>query len=127
MQKMRIYKIAKQAKMSTKELMNILEQLDIKAKSHMSNLENNELNLILEYLNLDNLIEKKPRDGGLKVKIAVLHDVNAVGQAHDHDHVVLDQKHGQIHLASDFQHQMLQSHGFLRVHTGGGLVQKQQE
>lgn len=69
MQKMRIYKIAKQAKMSTKELMNILEQLDIKAKSHMSNLENNELNLILEYLNLDNLIEKKPRDGGLEVKI----------------------------------------------------------
>lgn len=69
MQKMRIYEIAKQAKMSTKELMNILEQLDIKAKSHMSNLENNELNLVLEYLNLDNLIEKNPKENGLEVKI----------------------------------------------------------
>ena len=70
MQKMRIYEIAKQAKMSTKELMNILEQLDIKAKSHMSNLENNELNLVLEYLNLDNLIEKNPKENGLFVSWA---------------------------------------------------------
>ena len=52
MSKLRIYELAKELDMSSKELMNILEEeFDLKFKSHMSILEGDDLVLIEEYFN----------------------------------------------------------------------------
>nr|WP_300004568.1 translation initiation factor IF-2 [Tissierella sp.] len=50
MSKVRIYEIAKELDMSSKELMEKIEDLDIQVKSHMSSLSNEEAGLIKELL-----------------------------------------------------------------------------
>ena len=45
----------------------------------------------------------------------VFHDIDAVGQGHDHAHVVLDEQDGKIPVRADLEHQILELVGLLRV------------
>ena len=58
-------------------------------------------------------------------QLAVVQHVDAVGDVHDHVHVVLDQQHrvaDLLQVADEAQ----QLHALRRVHAGGGLVQQQE-
>ncbi|WP_039764432.1 MULTISPECIES: translation initiation factor IF-2 [unclassified Caldicellulosiruptor] len=48
--KLRIYEFAKLLEIQNKDLMDILNKLNIEHKSHMSALEENDINLVLEYI-----------------------------------------------------------------------------
>ncbi|MGL6174220.1 MAG: translation initiation factor IF-2 [Cellulosilyticaceae bacterium] len=49
MSKVRVYEVAKQLNISTKEIMNKLQEYGFEVHSHMSSLEDEEANLIIEY------------------------------------------------------------------------------
>ncbi len=51
MAKMRVYELAKELKMTSKDLIDILEQHDIKVKSHMSNLDSHQVDWLKKQLN----------------------------------------------------------------------------
>lgn len=48
--KLRIYEFAKLLDMKNKDLMDVLNKLNIEHKNHMSALEENDINLVLEYI-----------------------------------------------------------------------------
>lgn len=48
--KLRIYEFAKLLDMQNKDLMDVLNKLNIEHKNHMSALEENDINLVLEYI-----------------------------------------------------------------------------
>ena len=50
MTKVRVYELAKELDISSKELMEKIEELDLKVSSHMSSIEEEEANLIKELL-----------------------------------------------------------------------------
>ena len=50
MRKVRVYELAKELDISSKELMEKIEELDLKVSSHMSSIEEEEANLIKELL-----------------------------------------------------------------------------
>ena len=51
--KVRVYEIAKKLNISSKELIEVLEDFGIKVHSHMSSLEDEEAQLIMEYYSTD--------------------------------------------------------------------------
>ncbi|HPT75274.1 MAG TPA: translation initiation factor IF-2 [Defluviitaleaceae bacterium] len=53
MSKVRVYEIAKKLNISSKELIEVLEDFGIKVHSHMSSLEDEEAQLIMEYYSTD--------------------------------------------------------------------------
>lgn len=55
---MRVYKLAKELGMSSKELLKKLEELDLNFTSHMSNIDEDEVELIKEIINEDKDINK---------------------------------------------------------------------
>ena len=57
---------------------------------------------------------------------AVIEHDDAVGDAHHHAHVVLDQQDGQRMLLADFEEQLVQLGGLAGVKPGGGLVEAEQ-
>lgn len=58
--KLRIYEVAKDIEVSSKELLNLLSEHGIELKNHMSTLEDNEMDIILEYYTQS--FEKKDMD-----------------------------------------------------------------
>ena len=58
MTKMRIYEVAKEYNLSSKEIMWALEKIDIKAKSHMSMIESADIEKILKYFNINQVKEE---------------------------------------------------------------------
>lgn len=58
--KLRIYEVAKDIEVSSKELLNLLSEHGIELKNHMSTLEANEMDIILEYYTQS--FEKKDMD-----------------------------------------------------------------
>ena len=65
MAKMRVYELAKELKLSSKELIDVLEKHDIKVKSHMSNLDGHQVEWIKKQLQPPTL-EPKPKQAAEK-------------------------------------------------------------
>ena len=57
---------------------------------------------------------------------AVIEHGDALADAHDDLHVVLDQQHGDLKLVLDEADEPRQLHLLGRVHAGGGFVEQQQ-
>ncbi|MGL4344598.1 MAG: translation initiation factor IF-2 [Cellulosilyticaceae bacterium] len=67
MSKVRVYEIAKQLNISTKEIMNKLTEYGFKVGSHMSTLQDEEVKLIIDFYNVD---ESKDRETDTKEETA---------------------------------------------------------
>ena len=62
----------------------------------------------------------------LRDLLAVVEHRDAVGDAHDDLHVVLDEEHGQALLLPELGDELGERRGLLRVHARGGLVEQEQ-
>lgn len=68
MTKLRVYELAKQVGISSKKLISILEDMDIKVKNHMSSLESDTAQLIKDLLTEDDEKDNKESNGQNKKK-----------------------------------------------------------
>ena len=71
MQKTRVYKIAQELNMTSKELIEKLEELDIKVTNHMSSLSMEEAEVIIELLG-DKREEKEETEKGGRIQMRVV-------------------------------------------------------
>ena len=68
MSKVRVYEIAKQLDVSTKEILNKLKEYGFAIHSHMSSLQEDEVNLIMDYYKQENATKEKEVDGNKIIK-----------------------------------------------------------
>ena len=70
MTKLRVYELAKQLSISSKKLISILEDLDIKVKNHMSSLEDGTAQLVIDLLTEESKGNNKTTEslGGAKTE-----------------------------------------------------------
>ena len=68
MSKVRVYEIAKQLNISTKEILNKLKEYGFAVHSHMSSLQEDEVNLIMDYYKQEDTTKEKEVDGNKIIK-----------------------------------------------------------
>lgn len=68
MSKVRVYEIAKQLNISTKEILNKLKEYGFAVHSHMSSLQEDEVNLIMDYYKQEDVTKEKEVDGNKIIK-----------------------------------------------------------
>ncbi len=85
MSKTRIYQLAKDLGVSSKEMIEKLKEFEIEVANHMSALEDDEAELIIEFFSGDDVAEEAPIE-----KETVLEEEEKVEHDHSHDRLKID-------------------------------------
>ena len=85
MQKTRVYKIAQELNMTSKELIEKLEELDIKVTNHMSSLSMEEAEVIIELLG-DKREEKEENMTKTEVEEYTVEEINRMKELYKKEH-----------------------------------------
>lgn len=105
-EKIRVYQLAKDLNLSSKDLMDILEGLGVSVKSHMSSLEPETSEIVLEYLTGDNSASPKKEEEG-KEELEESELVPGIKKKAIIEEVPLEEENGDSYFAPTIQQEKI--------------------